>query len=161
MNERRILVRNTFLYTAIQVFTKSINLLLIPIFIAYLSLESYGIVNLIFVVVAFFTLLTISGMTEALMRFYVSATLRRLKGIILTTVLSICLFFGLILALIPLIIENKLAIWIFDSEEYAPFILPIILIGLLESINQIIFTVIRAEKRVKRYKVQPVINRNA
>lgn len=153
MNERRILFKNTFFYTAIQVLTKSINLILIPVFVAYLSIESYGIVNLILVLVAFFTLLTISGMTEALMRFYVSARLKRLKGIILTTVLTICLILGLILATIPLIIEKKLAIWIFDSPEYITLILPIILIGLLESINQIIFTVIRAEKRVKRYNI--------
>jgi O-antigen/teichoic acid export membrane protein len=72
-------------------------------------------------------------------------------------VLSISLVFGFILALTSFIIEDKLAIWIFDSEKYIPFILPVVLYGLLESINQIIFTIIRAEKRIKRYNISILI----
>jgi O-antigen/teichoic acid export membrane protein len=157
MNERRILVRNTFFYTATQLLTKSINLLLIPIFVGYLSQKAFGIVNLILVAITFFTLLTIGGMTEALMRFYAAASLKRLKGIVLTTVLIICLVFGFILALTSLILEDRLAIWIFDSEKYIPFIVPIVVYGLLESINQIMFTIIRAEKRIKRYNISILI----
>ncbi len=153
MPDRKDLTRRTMLYLLAQIFSKLTNLLIIPLFVIYLSQKSYGIVNISYIYISFLGLLMISGMNEAFIRFYTRAKVKRLKGMIITSIFLITTVIGIVLISVQLLIDDTLATLLFDSPDYKKLILFILAIGLIDSWNQLTLVLHISEKNIKRYTI--------
>lgn len=67
----RTIVQNASIYSTISIFTKAVNLLLLPVYTEYLTVADYGVVGLITGMIAFLGAIYMLSLQGAINRFYI------------------------------------------------------------------------------------------
>ncbi len=159
MSTKRQLFWRTSINLSAKVIAQLLNLALIPIYVSYLQTANYGILNLSFVFLNFLVLFGLSGLNDALIRFYSKARNAKTQKILFSSVFFfitlLTLFIGVILALF----KDSIAGLMYNDQSQGLIFVLVLIAGLLEAWNLIIIVLLHAEKKTITYAVS-IISKN-
>lgn len=143
----KVIFKKSIINFIAKISAQLLNLLLIPIYVLYLETSEYGILNIGFVFLNFFILLSTFGMSDSLVRFYSKARSARLKKLILSNILLLITALSVLLFVILLFFQSNISEVLFDDPALSGFLLLIIILGIFEAWNHIIIMLLQVEGR--------------
>jgi O-antigen/teichoic acid export membrane protein len=159
MSSKKQLFWRTSINLMAKIIAQLLNLALIPIYVSYLQTTKYGILNLSFVFLNFLVLFGLSGLNDALIRFYSKARNPKTQKILFSSVFFfvtlLTLFIGVILALF----KDSIAGLMYNDQSQGLIFILVLIAGLLEAWNMIIIVLLHAEKKTVTYGVS-IISKN-
>lgn len=111
-------LQNSFIFTIGTIFTRGINIILIPLYTRYLSPADYGVIDLFVIITSFVAIVFTLEINQAVVRFYQDTVSVKKKIEYVSTAyyfifIAYCIFF-----LISFIFSNQLTIFFLDSLDY-------------------------------------------
>jgi len=148
------LVNSLAIYSLGSILIKSFGFILIPIYTRYLSVEEYGILAILYIILQLVSFVFLLGISTASMRFFFNSGADELyrkelygTATIILLVLPIMLF-AVFSPLVYLLIEKYL-----PSVPFFPFVFVVLLIGLFNPIQKLCLGMLRVQKKAKEFVV--------
>jgi O-antigen/teichoic acid export membrane protein len=146
------LVKDSFIYTSGAFLIKAFGFFLIPIYTRFLTVEEYGILALLNIILQLASFVLLLGVSSAAMRFYFDSQAddnyqRRVYG----NALVVLLIFPTLLFILTLPPGKALATRFLPSVPYFPYIFVILLIGLCNPVQKLVLGLLRVQRRARHY----------
>ena len=150
--------KNISIYGILPVVGKFMGFLLVPLYAKMFSVEEFGMIDVIDVLVFFLLLLTSFEIPTALGRYFYDSKESNYKKTIISTGLYLTLFFTVIFTSIAFMFEKDILIHYIGSAKYK-FIFRLALIWLfIATINTYLSFVPRYDNRPKQYVIISIIS---
>jgi O-antigen/teichoic acid export membrane protein len=146
------LVKDSFIYTLGAFLIKAFGFFLIPVYTRFLSVEEYGILALLNVILQLASFVLLLGVSSASMRLYFDAEAdedyrKRVYG----NALILLLVFPTLLILLTLPVGSSLAKRFLPSVPYLPFIFVILLVALCDPVQKLALGLMRVRRQARNY----------
>ncbi|MFZ2054373.1 MAG: oligosaccharide flippase family protein, partial [Candidatus Aminicenantales bacterium] len=150
--QRSSLVKDTLIYSLGAFLIKAFGFFLIPVYTRFLTVEEYGVLALLSIILQFVSFVLLLGVSSAAMRFYFDGLSdadyqRRVYG---NALIILLIFPGLLLAF-ALPIGKSLAPRFLPSIPFFPYIFVIFLIGLCNPIQRLVLGLMRVRRQAVQY----------
>lgn len=154
-----VLLKNSSIYAFASFFQKTINFLLIPLYTIYLTTADYGLINIIFSLSSFLSILLLFSLQSAATRFhYDKETLNYPEAKIWGTVLVIISVFILITFILFLFLGEFIFNIIIPEIPYVPYVIIGIVYTLLSPVYMLYQFYLQAKQEAKKYAVNMMAN---
>ncbi|MDB5274332.1 MAG: polysaccharide biosynthesis protein [Chitinophagaceae bacterium] len=154
------IVTGTIIFSVITFFPPAVNLLLMPIYIKYLSIQEYGVLSLITSISAFFTVVGGMRVSTAITSYYYElqqepAELQMFYG----NTLKFSLLSNLVLYVLSCLPIYLIIKYVFEDPaiHFASMGLPAIGIGLISSTRSCYLMYCKNDRDIRRYSIQYIV----
>jgi O-antigen/teichoic acid export membrane protein len=146
------LVKDSFVYSLGAFLIKAFGFFLIPVYTRFLTVEEYGILALLNIILQLASFVLLLGVSSAAMRFYFDGQAdadyqKRVYG----NALVLLLIFPSLLIVLALPVGKSLATRFLPSVSFFPYIFVILLIGLCNPVQKLVLGLMRVRRRAKQY----------
>ena len=152
----RIAVRSTFIYSIGNFSSKLLGLFLIPLYTDKLSISEYGILGMVEITAQIFTAVFGMALYNAFFRWYWDKNYIDKQKSMFFTVLVYVLGFSLVLNLVLLPFHDGISNLLLDSPDYGYLIMLILLIAGLDALALVTNTLVRLQEKPGFYTVLQV-----
>lgn len=146
------LVRNSMIYAFGALMTKAVAFLLIPVYTRFFSVEEYGILAIVNVVIQLLTFVCLLGISSAAMRFYFDegADENRRRAVY-GNALILLLVFPALLTLLFLPLVRILALRFVPAVPFAPYFFVAVVISFFAPLQQLVKGLLRVQERPRAF----------
>jgi len=142
------LFKNSITYGLGAILTKTVGFFLIPIYTRYLTVEEYGMLALLNVILLLISFIFLLGVSSASMRFYFDLNADEIyRGKIYGNATILLVIFPLALFIIFTPLIYVLITLFLPSIPFFPYVLVILMIGLFSPIEALMLGLLRVKKR--------------
>ena len=114
----KVFFKNSLIYTIGTMLTRSISILLIPIYTRYLSPSEYGIIDLFVILTSLISLTIALEIHQAVVRFYQDTTSEKEKMQYVSTAFIFTFFAYLLYLILSFVFSDTFTIWLLDDLAY-------------------------------------------
>lgn len=151
-------LKHISIYGILPVVGKFMSLLLLPLYAKMFSVEEFGIIDVIDVLVFFLLLLTSFEIPTALGRYFYDSEKANYKKTIISTGLYLTLFFTVFFTLLSLLFEGYILSHYLNSTQYAHIFRLAIIWLFISSINTYLSFIPRYDNKPKQYVTVSLIS---
>lgn len=149
--------RQTVIYSAGNLATKLVGLVLLPLYTKYLTTEEFGIYSILEITGQFVTLLAGLGLSSGMMRWWATQENENLRKITVFSTWTGTLILAILLNLILYPFNNRISVIFFGHPHHAGlFFLLWIWVG-LDSLNRVIFELLRLKEKAGYFVLLVII----
>jgi O-antigen/teichoic acid export membrane protein len=130
---------------------QAINFFLLPIYLAYMPVEDYGVLNLLLTAGVLAAMIPKATVSQSLFRSFYDYETEEDRAMVINTALFLsCILAGVIL-LIGVIFSRPLSVLLTGNSKYAFLTVVVLLNSMTTSMNTVVMAIFRARKWSKRY----------
>ena len=152
----RKFVTESFLYTLSTILTRAILFLVIPLYVAYLSPDDFGLANLFQMYVGFGSIFVLLGLDQSIIRFFPKASSVDQQGYF-TTALATIVGTIVVASLGLIVFKSMWSSILFDNQLAGWHILWLVTILISESVYVFIGSTFKAKREAKQLLVLNLI----
>ncbi|MGD9899575.1 MAG: lipopolysaccharide biosynthesis protein, partial [Calditrichaceae bacterium] len=144
-------IRDLLIYLFTGAIVRFLPLIALPFIAFYLSPEDFGIFSLYRLYIALGSAALLMGMEQALFRF-IAGQPEQIRNKLISTATLLVLIIAILIFFVIIIYKNFFQIILFtENHRQGIYLLPILI--LLTTESTILITVLKAERRTKRYLI--------
>jgi O-antigen/teichoic acid export membrane protein len=148
------LVKDSFIYSLGAFLIKAFGFFLIPIYTRFLTVEEYGSLALLNVILQLASFVLLLGVSSASMRLYFSAGADEgYRKQVYGNALILLLIFPTVLFLLTLPIGYSLSRRLLPAVPYFPYIFVILLVALCDPVQKLVLGLMRVRRQAKNYVI--------
>ena len=144
---RRRLTGHTSIYMFGEILRNSASLIMLPIYTRCLTPADYGVIQLLEMLIDMATIVFGARVSQAIFRFYCTATTREDKNSIITSALFLSFLFNLIGAITIALLSRPLSLVIYSDYSYQHYIILFTIVMAIMPLSAIPLTHIRAQQK--------------